>query len=88
MIVPVGSIRLQGIRFVAYPSDHEPRHIPGFYADLEVIVDLKLDGTVSLANRTDAVRRTDASKADIRHVLTIAAKHFDELVALWEKHHG
>jgi hypothetical protein len=24
----------------------------------------------------------------VRHVLTVAAIHFDELVLLWEKHHG
>jgi hypothetical protein len=24
----------------------------------------------------------------VRHVLTLAARHFDKLVSLWEKHHG
>jgi len=84
----MGSIRFNGVRFVAYTMDHEPRHVHGFYADIEAIVDLRLDGTVSLANRTDATRPSNGSKSDARHVLTIAAKHFDELVALWEKHHG
>lgn len=84
----MGSIRFNGVRFVAYTMDHEPRHVHGFYADIEAIVDLRLDGTVSLANRTDATRPSTGSKSDVRHVLTTAAKHFDELVALWEKHHG
>jgi hypothetical protein len=84
----MGSIRFNGIRFTAYTMDHEPRHVHGFYADIEAIVDLRLDGTVSLAHRTDATRPSNGSKADVRHVLAIAAQHFDELVDLWEKHHG
>lgn len=84
----MGSIRFDGVRFVAYTMDHEPRHVHGFYAEVEVIVDLRRDGRVSLADRTDAVRPVNGSKADIRHILTVAAGHFDELVTLWEKHHG
>ncbi|MGA9672833.1 MAG: DUF4160 domain-containing protein [Terracidiphilus sp.] len=84
----MGSIRLDGVRFTAYTMDHEPRHVHGFYAEVELIVDLRLDGTVSLANRTDAIRPGNASKADVRHILNAAAKHFNELVSLWEKHHG
>jgi hypothetical protein len=84
----MGSIRFDGVRFVAYSMDHEPRHVPGLYAEVEAIVDLRRDGTVALARRTDAVRPTNASKADLRHVLVVAARHFDELVVLWENHHG
>jgi hypothetical protein len=84
----MGSIRFNGIRFVAFTMDHEPRHVHGFYADIEAVVDLRLDGTVSLAKRTDAIRPGNAGKSDVRHVLTTAASHFDELVALWENHHG
>jgi hypothetical protein len=84
----MGSIRFNGVRFAAYSMDHEPRHVHGFYADVEVIADLRSDGSVSLANRTDAVRPGSGSKSDVRHVLTIAAKHFDDLVLLWEKQHG
>jgi hypothetical protein len=83
----MGSIRFNGVRFAAYSMDHEPRHVHGFYADVEVIADLRSDGSVSLANRTDAVRPGSGSKSDVRHVLTIAAKHFDDLVLLWEKQH-
>jgi hypothetical protein len=68
--------------------DHEPRHVHGFYAEIEVVVDLRQDGNVSLANRTDAVKPSNGSKLDVRHVLTVAAGHFDALAALWEKHHG
>jgi len=68
--------------------DHEPRHVHGFYAGIEVIVDLRTDGRVSLASRSDGVRPSNGSKSDVRHVLTAAARHFDELESLWEKHHG
>jgi hypothetical protein len=84
----MGSVRFDGVRFTAYTMDHEPRHVHGFYAEVEVIADLCLDGSVSLANRTDAIRPGNGSKSDVRHVLATAAAHFDELVALWEKHHG
>jgi len=84
----MSSIRFDGVRFVAYAMDHDPRHVHGFYADIEVIVDLRADGRVALANRTHAIRPSNGSKSDVRHVLTVAAIHFDELVVLWEKHHG
>jgi hypothetical protein len=84
----MGSIRFDGVRFVAYTMDHEPRHVHGFNADVEVIVDLCPDGRVSLAKRTDAIRPSNGSKSDVHHLLKTAALHFDELVSLWEKHHG
>ena len=84
----MGSVRFNGVRFTVYTMDHEPGHVHGFYADIEAIFDLRLDGTVSLANRTDAVRPSNGSKSDVRHVLASAAEYFTELVALWEKHHG
>jgi hypothetical protein len=84
----MASLRFNGVRFVAYTMEHAPRHVHGFYADVEVIIDLRQDGKLSLANRTDAIRPGNESKTDVRHVLTVAAKYFDELVSLWEKHHG
>jgi hypothetical protein len=68
--------------------DHEPRHVHGFYGEVEVIADLRQDGRVALANRVDAIRPGNGSAADVRHILRMAAAHFDELVRLWEKHHG
>ena len=59
--------------------------INGFYAEVEVIVELRPDRTVLLANPKDAVRPKNASRTDIRRVLTVAALYFDELIALWEK---
>jgi len=84
----MSSFRFEGVRFAAYSMDHGPRHVHGFYADVEVIVGLRPDGKVSLANRTDAIRPSNGSKSDARHVLSVAARHFNELVILWEKHRG
>jgi hypothetical protein len=52
----MGSLRFKGVRFVAYPNDHPPRHIHGFTGETEVIINLQLDGYVSQADRQDAVR--------------------------------
>jgi hypothetical protein len=86
----VGSIRFDGVRFVAYPQDHAPRHVHGFYAETEVIVDL-LPGArreVAKANRRDAVRPGRAKRSDVRYILRVAAAHFDELAQLWEEAHA
>ena len=84
----MGSLRFDGVRFVAYAMDHEPRHIHRFYAEIEAIFDLRPDGYVALAGRTDAIRPGNAKKSDVRHILAVAAAYFDTLVSLWEKHHG
>ena len=84
----MASVRLEGIRFTAYSMDHEPRHVHGFYAGLEVIVDLRLDGTVVLAGRSGAIRPGTGKRSDVRHILEVAARHFEPLVTLWEKQHG
>jgi hypothetical protein len=86
----VGSIRLDGVRFVAYLEDHEPRHVHGFYAEAEVVMELhdKPQKDVALANRSNAVRPGNANRGDVRHILKIAAAHFDELIRLWEDAHA
>ena len=60
-------------------------HVHGLYAEVEVIVELRRDGTVLLAGRKDAVRPRNGSRADVRRVLAVAGNHFDELIALLEK---
>ncbi len=84
---PMSSRRFGAVRFVAYPQDHEPRHVHGFTAEVEVIVDLLRDGNVALAGRPDAIRPANAKKSDVRKVLLAAAEHFEELAALWEEMH-
>lgn len=83
----MASIRFSGALFVAYPQDHIPRHVHGFFEEAEVIVDLRADRTVALANRADAIRPSNAKRTTIMRVLHTAAEHFDELVELWERMH-
>lgn len=63
-------------------------HVHGSYAEMVVIVDLLPDSRVRVANRKDAIRPANGSKADARQVLAVAAEHYSELVTRWEKHHG
>jgi hypothetical protein len=81
----VVSLRFRGVRFVAYVNDHPPRHVHGFCGGVEAIVDLRTDGAIALADRDDAIRPANAKRSDVRKILKAAAKHFDELTALWEK---
>jgi hypothetical protein len=81
----MGSRRFGGVRFVVYPGDHQPRHLHAFVGDGEVIVELRCDGTVSLADRTDAAR--GVKENEVRKVLDLAARHFAELELPWESMH-
>jgi len=83
----VVSLRFGGVRFLAYSNDHPPRHVHGFAGGTEAIVDLRFDGTVALAKRDRAVRPANAKRSDVKKILRAAAKHFDELAALWEAIH-
>jgi uncharacterized protein DUF4160 len=84
----VSSERFGGALFVAYPQDHEPRHVHAFVGETEVIVDLRQDESVALAHRSDAIRPANAKRSDVRKALALAAEYFDELVELWEEMHG
>jgi hypothetical protein len=81
----MGSIRFEGVRFAAFSDDHEPMHVHGSYAEVVVVVELHPDRTVSLADRTDAVRPPNAKRSDVKHVLVMASEHFEELVAVGER---
>lgn len=61
----------------------------GFYAETEAIVEFR-EGRreVALAGRNDALRPHNASRRDVRHILEVAANHFDELVELWRSAHA
>lgn len=84
----MASLRFDGVLFVSYSNDHPPRHVHGFAAETEAIIDLRTDGTVALADRDDAIRPANAKRSDVRKILEVAAKHFEELAALWEKVHA
>ena len=81
------SLKRSGVRFVVYPQDHQPRHVHVFVAEAEVIVDLRDDGTVAIADRKDAIRPGNAKRSDIRKAMMLAAEHFDKLAAMWEAMH-
>ncbi len=84
----MGSLRFDGIRFIVYSNDHPPRHVHGFLAETEAIVDLLKDGSIALALRPDAIRPSGAKRSDVKKILNSAAAHFDELIVLWESIHG
>jgi len=84
----VGSLKLDGILFVAYSNDHPPRHVHGFLSATEVIVDVRSKGTVALAERKDAIRPANAKRSEVKRILNAAAQHYDELATLWEEIHG
>lgn len=84
----MSSLRFDGALFISYPQDHEPRHVHGFLSETEVIIDLRLDGTVELADRADAIRPANTKRSDVRRILNLASEHFDELVILWERMHA
>jgi hypothetical protein len=84
----VGSLKFDGVQFVAYSNDHPPRHIHGFAGGAEIIIDLRLDGTIALAERKDVIRPANAKRSVVKKILNVAALHFEELAALWEEVHG
>lgn len=79
----VSTLRFGGVRFRAYPQDHEPRHFHGYVGDGHVIIELTNDRRVILADRDRAIRNAKAS--EVRKVIEIATLHFDALVHLWER---
>ncbi len=84
----MGSLDDGGVKFMAYPQDHEPRHVHGFIGGIggpEVIVELKAEGIVDLAVRVDAVQ--GANRGEVRKVLAAADRRFADLVALWDAMH-
>jgi len=84
----VGSLQFDGVLFIVYSNDHPPRHVHGFASETEVIVNLRPDGNVALADRKDAIRPANAKRSDLKKILAAAAQHFEELAILWEEVHG
>jgi hypothetical protein len=82
----LSTVRVGEVRFRVYPQDHLPRHVHGFIGQGEVIVDLRADGSVALANRVDAV--CQVTRSEVRKVLTAAATAFGRLVTAWEEMHS
>jgi hypothetical protein len=83
----VGSYLFDGVTFRVYPEDHNPPHVHGRYQGIVVIIELGQDRVVGLAHRRDAIRPSDAKRNYVRHVISVAAERFDELMELWEEAH-
>jgi hypothetical protein len=82
----VGSKTFDGVRFIAWSLDHDPPHVHGRYAGVELIVELKIaERTAAVANRQRNPKPHNAKKSDVAYILKAAAVHFDELVKLWEE---
>ena len=52
-----------------------------------VIVELRPDGTVDLADRKDRIQPGDAKRSDVRRILEAAAENFQALADAWEVMH-
>ena len=83
----MGSKTFDGVWFVAYSHDHLPPHVHGFYAEVEVLLEL-VNGTVRLAQRAKPIRPPKAKKSDVNHILRTAMKHTAELMELWRITNG
>ncbi len=82
----MGSKTYDGVRFVAWSLDHDPPHVHGRYASVELIVELNvLDRIAKVAERKKNPKPRNAKKSDVAYILNTAAKYFDELVKLWEE---
>ena len=84
----MSSLNERGVKFVAYPQDHEPAHVHALVGGIggpEVIIQLGVGRTVAVARRVDAVR--GATQSEVRASLKAAASRFDDLVALWNRMH-
>lgn len=83
----MGSKTFDGVRFHGFTDDHDPPHLHGFYAEVEVLVELA-NGQAYLADREDAVRPPNGKRSDVRYVLRTAAKYANELTAIWRAARG
>ena len=84
----VPSLRFDGVRFYVYLDDHEPRHVHGRMGGAEVIVDLRSQGGVAVARRAEDAVWGRTKRSEVKKILKIADRHFEELVGLWEEIHG
>jgi hypothetical protein len=83
----MGSKTYDGVRFHGFTDDHDPPHLHGFYAEVEVLVEL-LNGKAYLADRDDAVRPANGKRSDVKHVVRTAAKYAEDLMEVWRAARG
>ncbi len=80
----MGSLRFDGVRFSFYSHDHLPVHVHGFYAGVEVIVDIYPD-YVQRSRRKNNIKPSNAKVSDVAHIENTAAKHRVELLSIWRR---
>ncbi len=82
----MGSRSFDGVRFFAWSLDHDPIHVHGRYAGIELVIDLDTEaGKVFASKRENNPKPRNAKKSDVAYILRTAAKHFDDLVRLQEE---
>ena len=84
----MSSKTFDGVWFISYANDNLPPHVHGFYAEVEVIVNLLPGVMVGRSGRTDAVTPQNAKRSDVRRILKVASVHAAELHKLWETMNG
>jgi hypothetical protein len=84
----VSSLRVEGVRFSAYPNDHAPPHVHGKYGSGVIVVEIFEDMTVALSPRKRAIIPSNMKKGDINKILQVAGRHIHELWELWEARDG
>jgi hypothetical protein len=81
----VGSQTFDGVRFAAYSDDHPPPHVHGFYAGVEVVMELFVaDKKIRLARRKSCIIPASAKRSDINRIIRVAKAHSREIFKLWE----
>ena len=58
----MGSKTFDGVWFVVFTDDHEPAHVHGRYAGVQVIVELLPNGTTIQSGRKDAIEPQNAKR--------------------------
>jgi hypothetical protein len=78
----MGSRTFDGVHFIAWSEDHDPLHVHGRYAGVELVILLHVT-----ERRVSARRRPkplNAKRSSVAHILRTAVKNFDMLVTLAE----
>lgn len=73
-------LRVGGLRFVVYPSDHSPAHVHVIGPGWVMVVNLHGPDVREVVGR--------CGKRDARRVLDLAAKHRAALMEAWRRFHG
>lgn len=80
----MGSKTFDGVRFAAYTDDHPPAHVHGFYAGVEVILELVFSNKkIRLAQRKARIIPATAKRSDVNYIIKVAKANSREIHKLW-----